>query len=76
MVTISAVLLGEEAEEEKYIADPNSLVGQVRLGRAGLTESTSSVMKHRVFMAEVLRAHSLFCRPRHRFTQPRQLVGR
>ena len=53
VVAITAVGLGEQAEEKKNVADANALVGEVALGRSGLAEGAATRFEHGIVVTEI-----------------------
>jgi hypothetical protein len=54
MVGRPSIFLLEQAEEQKHIADLNTVPGEVRLRFASLTECTSAIAKHWIIMAQMV----------------------
>ena len=53
MVAILAFERTEQAKEEKYVADANTVALQMRLRCASLPEGPTPIVKHRVLVAEI-----------------------
>ena len=53
VVAVASALVGEQAEEEKHIANANALVLKVRLSRTSLAEQALAAGEHGIFMAKV-----------------------
>tara|TARA_B100000678_G_scaffold184798_1_gene154441 strand:- start:4173 stop:4457 length:285 start_codon:yes stop_codon:yes gene_type:complete len=54
MVAVAFTLVREQTEEQKYVADANTLVLEVRLSSTALAEQAFVASEHRIFMAKVI----------------------
>ena len=58
MVTVPTILVGEESEKEKRVTDAYRLFGQMRLRGTSLAKRAAAIVKHRVFVAQILRTQA------------------
>ena len=56
VMALPGVRIGEQAEEQEHIADAHPVAGQMTLRRARLPEPAVGTGKHRIVMAQIMRA--------------------
>ena len=69
MMASTRHFIGEEAEEEKDIANAHALPPKMRLGSAALSEQAAAIEEHRIFVTQVVRAYPPPRDPIHNITE-------
>ena len=75
MVTIAAILVGEQSKEEKHVPQADIAVAEMRLRRTGLPKVASARFKHGIVVTKGASGVSTIGGPFHNFTQTEVVVG-
>lgn len=54
MMALAGAFVGEQAKEEKDVADPHPLIGQMRLGCITLPKDALAIDEHWILVAKVI----------------------
>lgn len=75
MMALASEGIGEEPEEQEYVASPDALIHQMGLRGAALPESAPASDEHRIFMTEMIAINTAAGHAFHDIAQPEILIA-